>query len=323
MEEFQHRIGHGQPFAIGYADLDQFKIYNDKYGFEKGDEIIRATARILINAVRGVGGEETFIGHIGGDDFVFICSDDKADAISQSIIDGFDKLSPTFYNEEDRAAGFITGTHLKFRDEPFDVVVKQYYPNAQAYSVSGEGKFAAVKNDSGIALLQPKEVLKEREKNVAGGIFEVNIQGRDNVDVLLYGSDLKATSIMTGKRNYFFRLQHKKFHLPLTIELLDFRVQFHPGTQTAKSYESTVRITHDGASREAVISMNKPLRYKDYTFFQASYAIDSFGREYSTFAVVKNFGRFLPYVASLLTFTGLALHFLMMAFAARPKKRAP
>ncbi len=109
MEEFQSRIDAQKPFAVGYADLDKFKIYNDKYGFECGDEIIRALARILIDATQQFCGAEAFVGHIGGDDFVFICDDDKADAISQKIIDDFDKLSPTFYNEEDRRAGFITG----------------------------------------------------------------------------------------------------------------------------------------------------------------------------------------------------------------------
>jgi cytochrome c biogenesis protein ResB len=223
----------------------------------------------------------------------------------------------TAYDVDHLAAG----TRLKFHDGSFGVVVKQYYPNAHAYLVTDENKRAeAVINSSGIALLQPQEVLKEREKNIAGGIFEINIPGQKSLDVLLYGSDPKPTSVTIGNTNYLFRLQHKKYQLPLTIELLDFRVQFHPGTQTAKSYESTVRITHDGVSRDVVISMNNPLMYKDYTFFQASYAIDSFGNEYSTFAVVKNFGRFLPYVASLVTFAGLALHFLMMAFAVRKKR---
>ena len=109
MEEFQHRIDRGLPFAVGYADLDQFKIYNDKYGFEKGDEIIRATARILISAVQSIGTAEAFIGHIGGDDFVFVSDDKFADQISQKIINDFDALAPTFYNEADRQAGFITG----------------------------------------------------------------------------------------------------------------------------------------------------------------------------------------------------------------------
>jgi diguanylate cyclase (GGDEF)-like protein len=109
MEEFQNRIDAGNPFAVGWADLDKFKIYNDKYGFEHGDEIIRSLARILIEAAQQFCGKDAFVGHIGGDDFVFICDDDKADVISQKIIDDFDKLSPSFYNEKDRQAGFIMG----------------------------------------------------------------------------------------------------------------------------------------------------------------------------------------------------------------------
>lgn len=109
MEEFQAHIDTGKPFAVGYADLDKFKVYNDKYGFEHGDEIIRALARILIDATQKFCGQEAFVGHIGGDDFVFICDDNKADAISQNIIDSFDQLSPSFYNDEDRQAGFIMG----------------------------------------------------------------------------------------------------------------------------------------------------------------------------------------------------------------------
>ena len=109
MEELQHRIDSTIPFAVGYADLDQFKIYNDKYGFVKGDEIIRATARLLINVVRELGGPESFIGHIGGDDFVFICDDKFADSICQKIIVDFDNLVPTFYNDEDRQNGFLMG----------------------------------------------------------------------------------------------------------------------------------------------------------------------------------------------------------------------
>ena len=109
MEELQSNIDNGKHFAVGYADLDKFKIYNDKYGFERGDEIIRALARSLIDATQQFCGQDAFVGHIGGDDFVFICDDGKADAISQNIIDSFDKLSPSFYNDDDRKAGFITG----------------------------------------------------------------------------------------------------------------------------------------------------------------------------------------------------------------------
>jgi hypothetical protein len=63
--------------------------------------------------------------------------------------------------------------------------------------------------------------------------------------------------------------------------------------------------------------MNNPLRYKDYTVYQASYDTDSTGRQYSTLAVVKNFARVLPYVACFFVFLGLALHFLIQAFMAK------
>ena len=108
-EEIQHRIDHQKPFAVGYADLDKFKIYNDKYGFEKGDEIIRSTARVLIKNVQEKGGPDSFVGHVGGDDFVFITDDSVIDTICQSIIDEFDKTAPEFYNEEDKLKGYILG----------------------------------------------------------------------------------------------------------------------------------------------------------------------------------------------------------------------
>ncbi len=109
MDEIQNYIDSGTLFAVGYADLDKFKVYNDKYGFEKGDEVIRTTARVIVEATQKITNDKGFVGHIGGDDFVFICEDKFADLVSQSIIDAFDAAAPGFYNDEDRAAGFILG----------------------------------------------------------------------------------------------------------------------------------------------------------------------------------------------------------------------
>ncbi len=109
MDEIQNYIDSGMVFAVGYADLDKFKVYNDKYGFEKGDEVIRTAARVLVDAVQKVTNDKGFVGHIGGDDFVFICEDKFADEVSQKVIDAFDAAAPEFYNDEDRAAGFILG----------------------------------------------------------------------------------------------------------------------------------------------------------------------------------------------------------------------
>lgn len=109
MDELESRIQSQKFFAVGYCDLDKFKLYNDKYGFEKGDQIIMATARIIVQAAKEAGGPNVFVGHIGGDDFVFVSDDDVADAVSQKIVDLFDQLAPSFYSEDDRKAGFITG----------------------------------------------------------------------------------------------------------------------------------------------------------------------------------------------------------------------
>ncbi|MBF0330372.1 MAG: response regulator [Candidatus Omnitrophica bacterium] len=109
MEELQTRIQSKSLFAVGYCDLDKFKLYNDKYGFEKGDEVIKSTARVIIEAAKESSGKNIFVGHIGGDDFVFVSDDADADNVCEHIIRKFDTAALDFYNDEDRQAGFIIG----------------------------------------------------------------------------------------------------------------------------------------------------------------------------------------------------------------------
>ncbi len=106
MSEFEAAISSGKNFAVCYLDLDKFKAFNDTYGFEHGDEVIRETARIILNAVQETGNRDDFVGHIGGDDYVLLTTLDLAEQISKKIIEDFDKISPTFYNQEDRARGY-------------------------------------------------------------------------------------------------------------------------------------------------------------------------------------------------------------------------
>ncbi|MEW6102012.1 MAG: response regulator [Candidatus Omnitrophota bacterium] len=109
LNELSLRLENNAPFAVCYIDLDKFKSYNDKYGFEHGDEVIRQTARILILTTRSFGNPEDFIGHIGGDDYCIVTTPDKADTICQEIINEFEKVAPSFYNETDRKNGYIIG----------------------------------------------------------------------------------------------------------------------------------------------------------------------------------------------------------------------
>jgi diguanylate cyclase (GGDEF)-like protein len=109
LNELSNCIEKKIPYAVCYVDLDKFKAYNDKYGFEHGDDVIRETARILLGAVKEYGNPQDFVGHIGGDDFVVITTPDLTDRICEKIIHDFDKISPSFYNQEDRENGFIVG----------------------------------------------------------------------------------------------------------------------------------------------------------------------------------------------------------------------
>ncbi len=107
--EIGRRIAIGQPFAVCYADLDHFKEYNDRYSYYEGDRVIRIVATILHDVVRGVSADEGFVGHIGGDDFIFVVPMRDAALISQEIIDIFDALAPYQYSEQDRHAGYFFG----------------------------------------------------------------------------------------------------------------------------------------------------------------------------------------------------------------------
>jgi diguanylate cyclase (GGDEF)-like protein len=107
LNELLRRLASLQLFAVCYLDLDKFKAYNDKYGFEHGDEVIKETARILIGAKQQSGNPDDFIGHIGGDDFVMVTTPDIVDKLCDKIIVEFEKKAPNFYNETDRKKGYI------------------------------------------------------------------------------------------------------------------------------------------------------------------------------------------------------------------------
>jgi len=109
INEISKRIDKKELFAVCYADLDKFKAFNDKYGFKKGDEVIKNTARILISSVQEKGTPQDFIGHIGGDDFVVITIPGKIDDLCKKIIADFCSMTPGLYNKEDLEKGYIIG----------------------------------------------------------------------------------------------------------------------------------------------------------------------------------------------------------------------
>lgn len=109
--ELKKRIKRGSPFAFLYIDIDNFKGFNDFYGYQKGDEIIGFLAGILSKTVDRLGDKEDFIGHIGGDDFVMITVPSRAEFMAQHIIDGFDKNSLLMLDEDDIERGYLEVTN--------------------------------------------------------------------------------------------------------------------------------------------------------------------------------------------------------------------
>jgi len=119
-EELRERVERKCLFAFGYIDIDGFKYFNDVYGYQKGDRVIMQTAHLLYTTVKKFGGKDDFLGHIGGDDFVFITSLEKSTDICKHFICMFDSIIPFHYTVADRQRGYITAKdrNRKLRKAP-------------------------------------------------------------------------------------------------------------------------------------------------------------------------------------------------------------
>ena len=117
--ELKKRIVKKEPFSVLYLDLDNFKAYNDVYGFLKGDEIIEFTAETILNCIHNSEFSDTFVGHIGGDDFVAIIPGIESENICQNILAYFDKHVDKYFTEDDLEKGYIEVANRKGIMEQF------------------------------------------------------------------------------------------------------------------------------------------------------------------------------------------------------------
>lgn len=106
----KEKMENGEKFALCYIDLDDFKAFNDRYGYARGSELIKMTGEVVHTAKHAHGDAGDFVGHIGGDDFVLITSPENIDVVCQAIIAAFDQAAPSFYDEDDRVRGYLEGT---------------------------------------------------------------------------------------------------------------------------------------------------------------------------------------------------------------------
>ncbi len=202
------------------------------------------------------------------------------------------------------------GAELEIPPYQCRIRILNYYQNSDAFTTKATNgpKFL---NASNIGMLEQRKPEKEVTQNAPGVTFTLLEKGKGDREVLLYAQELQPLILTLDGRKVNVQLRLKHYPLDFSLKLTQFIKTVHPGTDIPSSFESYADLTDQGATRPVKIWMNNPLRTKGYTFFQASYAQPAGAAQKSTFAVVTNPGRVMPYISSLVVFGGLLMHFLI------------
>ncbi|MBO5143795.1 MAG: diguanylate cyclase [Clostridia bacterium] len=162
--ELKRRVSGRKLYAVLYIDLDNFKAYNDKYGFMNGDEIIKFTANTMRDAIQKYGTKGDFLGHIGGDDFVAVVAYENARKIGKEIIKQFDANITDFYSEEDVKNGYVKIPNRKGKMEKYPLMT------ITVAMISNKIR----KYDSVLELGEDGASVKKKAKTIEGSTFLEN-----------------------------------------------------------------------------------------------------------------------------------------------------
>jgi hypothetical protein len=186
---------------------------------------------------------------------------------------------------------------------PFTMTVQSTCRNCRPAPVKNmNGKHGLAEQIS----LENEKPDQSDEANLSGLMFDVKGEG-DADGTYLVMEEIPHTPEIGG---YTVSLGRAQTVLPFAIELKDFKRELHPGTDVARGFSSDVVVKDGGVEWPYHIRMNEPLRYKGYTFYQASFSVRPDG-EYSVLSAVQNKGRIFPYLASAIIFAGLLLHVII------------
>jgi len=162
--ELKRRLASKKVFAVLYADLDNFKAYNDKYGFMNGDEVIKFTANCLREAIQEDGIKGDFLGHIGGDDYVAIVDFTNARKIGRNVIKRFTNGIGEYYSEEDIENGYIRIPNRKGKMEKYPLMTITVAMISNKYK----------KYNSVLELGEDGAQVKKKAKTIPGSTFLEN-----------------------------------------------------------------------------------------------------------------------------------------------------
>jgi hypothetical protein len=220
-----------------------------------------------------------------------------------SFVNNFNKNTDKNETFKTEFSAIKPGNILKFKNGT-NIHIKKVYKNCDAFGASL----------TNIDSLQSKPVSKNRLENIPGIILSVSKKGVSDFrtpDILLYGGAGIPSTILLGQDTISLSIQPKQVKLPVSIRLVNFLKENHPGTNEAKSYESRIHARGPQLDREIVISMNKPFRYQSFTFYQSGYTQNENSQYISSLSVIENPARFVPYLAGLTIMIGLFFHFII------------
>jgi hypothetical protein len=205
---------------------------------------------------------------------------------------------------------------------PFTLKILNYWPNAHL-QMNTTGQKPLVNQGIGAQLsLTPLPYnTKSVAENAQTAVVEV-MYNNQSMGTLLLSSKLGAPqSLLINGKSYTFFIRPKRYYLPYTVKLLDFKHDVYPGTTIPKNFSSQVQV-QDGKGKtltEYLIFMNNPLRYQGKTYYQASFGNND---TLSVFQVVENLGWTMPYISSLIMALGLLIQFGISLWAFASKRRA-
>jgi diguanylate cyclase (GGDEF)-like protein len=167
-EELQRRVTSGRPVAIVHADLDNFKAFNDHYGFMRGDNVIKFTANTLIEAAVEIDDPSCFVGHVGGDDFIAVMGPDNAEQFCKSVVERFDDGILDFYDPQDALRGYVEVIDRRGERHNFPIVsISLGVANNLRRTFTSEWEASAVASE-----------MKEHAKTQAGSCYRVDRRSR-------------------------------------------------------------------------------------------------------------------------------------------------
>ncbi|MBU4209030.1 MAG: diguanylate cyclase [Proteobacteria bacterium] len=161
----KNRLAASKSVTFCLLDIDNFKSFNDHYGYAAGNEVIKTTAKIIEKTIAEYGTNDDFVGHIGGDDFTILTTIERYNKLCTNIIEEFDKKIVDFYNTKDRANGYILGKTRQGKEIKFPIMSVSI-----AVVVSNKEKGQI----SHIEIGEIAAELKEKAKKIPGSVFMVN-----------------------------------------------------------------------------------------------------------------------------------------------------